>query len=900
MIFGQKPQIEIPAYNAALGKSLLADLQLPGESLRVLEAIASASPYLARLMKSEHAFLTEALKMSPVDALKAAFQLEGDIHPALRIAKARVALITALADLSGLKDLDWVTSALTEFADFAVEKALKASVASIVDRLPKNVRQESETAGIFALAMGKMGARELNYSSDIDLVFFFDDQIYSGSDIPEIRPILVKAVQRTVKILSERDANGYVFRTDLRLRPNPAVTPVCSSVSSAQDYYIQHGRTWERAAFIKARACAGDVKRGEKFLKGLQGFKWRKNLDFAARSEIRDQLSMTRSHKGLSSKIEPIGHNLKLGRGGIREIEFFVQAQQLIYAGRRDSLRLPRTVEGLKALADAGYLDHDAAFQLESNYVRLRNLEHRIQMLHDAQTHSVPTGDDFERLSTLCNSPDLAQEISDLLLQTEQLTKNIEIGDSDLSVPTKGEIEKLDRLKELRVFQNPRAQENLDRLLPFIWDLIKDDEDPEEVLQYLTTFFGTLSSGVQPLELLIQNPAILQDITKLASLSKPFATRLAQNFDALYGRIDPRNSPPKIDPTDIEEALIGLRHWKNEGQLRIICDQVLGQIDFQQAEAQYTALAETVLKNAVQIALHETNVKHGQIKGSEVAVLAMGKLASAEMTASSDLDMIILFDGPAEAESDGAKPIDLRGYYTYFTRRLITSISVEMAGGRLYEVDMRLRPSGRAGTVATSLSGFKTYQMENAWVWEHLALTRARVVVGSDDFSKRINEVRNAILNAKSGNSKLIPELNEMRDRIHALPVSANDDLPVKKPLGGMLDIELLAQAVALKSLVPAQKPVDQMTEAVKNGYVSEADISVLLNTHRFLGSIEHAKRLIGEQEFKLEMLSNAAKSFILQSTGLDSLANIEKETKSRIAASKDTIDRIINQMDQS
>ncbi|MEM7240804.1 MAG: bifunctional glutamine synthetase adenylyltransferase/deadenyltransferase [Pseudomonadota bacterium] len=903
MLFGEKISATIRSFDADIGQSAVKGLKLPGQTLDFLTNVASASPYLAGLIQQEQRFLKRVVVGSPEDALAKAQKLDRHLDVSLRRAKARTALVLALADLAGLRDLAWVTQNLTDFADRAVDASLRHCLQAARKKLPKDALKADPYVGVFVLAMGKMGAGELNYSSDIDLIFFFDDSTFDATDAMYIRPVLSKVVRATAQLLNERTEDGYVFRTDLRLRPNPAVTPVCVGVSSAENYYLRDGRTWERAAFIKARVCAGNRNAGAAFLEKMQDFIWRQRLDFAALSEIEEQLNLTRAHKGLVGEISAQGHNLKLGRGGIREIEFFVQSKQLIYGGRRESLRVRGTIEGLQALAKAGLIAANDARKLAKTYTELRRLEHRTQMLRDAQTHSVPMDQDFKRLVKLSGAASdrgFKSALVRLFQQTETITQAERSEVTARHAPDQTALKAFDHICALPVLQSDRAQDSLSRLLPRLWVLLQDQSDEAEALAHVTAFFAALPRGVQPLAMFDQNPALLQDMVHLACLSKPLAVDLARNFEQLYGQIDPHQKPAEIEKTDIEGALISLRKWKNERQFLITHDQLLGSGDFPKAERAYTELAEDVLGAAVDLALAETRTKYGNIAGKGVAVLAMGKLASGEITARSDLDLIILYDGDPSAESDGVRGIELRGYYTYFTRRLITALSVEMAGGKLYEVDMRLRPSGRAGTVATSLSAFDDYQRNKAWVWEHLALTRARAIGGPDDLCQEIEQVRYDVLRQKATNPALVKELKEMRKRIGDLPKQPAKRLSVKKPLGGALDIELVAQALALRHGLVVNQPRAQLKAAAKMGAIKIEQAEQLCEAHIFFGTLEHLKRLLGREDFDADDLSQAGLALLLKRTGSDSLSDLKKVLQSRLSASRACIKSIISQMDRN
>ena len=517
---------------------------LPDQTQRLFTGIAGSSPYLGRLLEKHSNWVLEHWQDTPEDAVAAAMILEGDISPALRIAKGRVALVLALCDLSHIRDMDWVTDWLTRFADFAVEKALDSELRLMVDRgkLDRASLNDGAAAGVFVLAMGKMGAHELNYSSDIDLIFLFDDTQYPVDQVAAYRAIFVKVTQQVFALLSKATIDGYVFRTDLRLRPNPSVTVVCPAMRAAEAYYIREGRTWERAAFIKARVCAGDKVAGQGFLNRMQDFIWRRHLDYAAIGEIEGLLIQSREHKGLTGPVTLEGHNMKLGRGGIREIEFFAQAHQMIFGGRHPELRNITTQGALHGLADGGRIAPEKAALLVTALKHHRKIEHRIQMVRDAQTHSIPTNaEDLGRLRALSGYETLDAFADDVVTQlqitrdeTDTFAPNVDHG----AVPTTDQLTRFDQWRELPAFRNERAVEVFEAQLPHIWNLAQTAANPEQALDYFERFLSGLNSGVQLFSLFERMPEVLDQVFHVTSLSKQLGESLARQVSVLDGLAD--------------------------------------------------------------------------------------------------------------------------------------------------------------------------------------------------------------------------------------------------------------------------------------------------------------------------------------------------------------------------
>ena len=398
-------------HNAMRGIEVAAHFPDVGPQLRsLIEGAAGCSPYLSAIMTRQAEWLTGAFDDPQVAVEQLFAELSAapldQLNTLLRQAKSRMAALTALADLGGIWPLEQVTGTLTDFADLAVDVSIKALIGAEIKRgkLPGMGPDDVATAGgMVVLAMGKMGAGELNYSSDIDLICLFDESRFGEDDYFDARASFIRVSRRMSAMLSDITGEGYVFRTDLRLRPDPSTTPVCLSMEVAERYYESLGRTWERAAHIKARPCAGDIAAGEAYLKRLIPFIWRKHLDFAAIQDAHDMRLRIREHKGLGGPITLEGHNMKLGRGGIREIEFFTQTRQIIAGGRDPDLRSRETVPALRALAAKGWVPENVVNLLVERYRSHREIEHRLQMVNDAQTHELPK--QAEELTGWPNSP---------------------------------------------------------------------------------------------------------------------------------------------------------------------------------------------------------------------------------------------------------------------------------------------------------------------------------------------------------------------------------------------------------------------------------------------------------------------------------------------------------------
>ena len=901
------------AFDSDLGAEARAAVPgLSGELALLVAGAGGSSPYLNELIRAEAAWLPEACD-DPEAALRAlmdeAAALAPDrLGPGLRIAKRRLALLVALADLAGAWPLEQVTGALTDYADLAVDLALKAEIAALIRRrkLPGMGEADvADAAGLAVLAMGKMGARELNYSSDIDLIFLFDETRYDPEDWHEARAALVRATRRACATLSDKTAEGYVFRTDLRLRPDPAVTPVCISMAAAETYYESLGRTWERAAYIKARACAGDVAAGARFLEILRPFVWRRHLDFAAIQDAHDMRLRIRESKGTGGPITIAGHDLKLGRGGIREIEFFTQTRQLIAGGRDPDLRVRGTVEGLEVLARKDWVPQGVAEALADHYRALREAEHRIQMVHDAQTHKMPRSrDGMERIACLMGTDvdGMTADLTRRLTEVHELTEGFFAPDAApreaAPLPEGLDDSILARWPSYPALRSPRAAQLFEsRIKPELLSRLARTAKPAEALVALDGFLAGLPAGVQLFSLFEANPHLIDLLVDIVGTSPSLAAYLSRNaavFDAVIGG-DFFSDWPGRDAliadlaaalkgeSDYERQLDAARRWAREWRFRIGVHHLRGLIDGRAAAAQYTDLAEAVISALLPVVTARFARRHGPPPGRGLAVLGMGSLGAGQLTATSDLDVIVIYDPQGQEASDGPKPLAARQYYARLTQALITALTAPTAEGRLYEVDMRLRPSGTQGPVATSLASFTDYQRNAAWVWEHLALTRARVVAGDPGLGDDIESFRRALLAGAHDHDRVLREVAKMRARIAAAksPAGLWD---AKTGPGRVQDIELLAQAGALLSGSPRRSVASGLDGAVTSAILGAADAAWLRQSYDLFWNMHVATRLISGKVIDAAQIGEGGAAFLCRATGFADLPALRAALEQRYA----------------
>ena len=821
----------------------------------VLESIFGNSPFLARLAIREHAILPRLLsdgadgilaeaKILALSAANAPTQAEAMTR--LRIAKRRAALAIAAADIAGLWPLEDVTSALTQFADASVKGALRFVLREAAEKaeMPERDGAALEAAtGLVILAMGKYGAFELNYSSDIDLVVFYDPRRFPFKKRDDPRGAAVDLVRGIVKLLTEITADGYVFRVDLRLRPDAGATQVAISTDAAESYYEGMGQNWERAAFIKARACAGDPDTGARFMKSIEPFIWRRNLDFAAIEDIHSIKRQIHAHEGHGT-IAVAGHNIKLGRGGIREIEFFAQTQQLILGGRVPSLRPSRTVDALDALCARGLVSEATTAGMKNAYRYLRTLEHRLQMIEDEQTHTVPkSADGIAHIACFMGYDDPARFAAGLTAQLEtvqghyarlfereqELTAsegNLVFTGVEEDPATVGTLQAMGfrdaahvsgairgwHHGRVRATRSARARELLTKLVPVLLPALSRTADPDAAFAQFDRFLTNLPAGVQLFSLLLARPELLALIAGIMGSAPRLAEHLSRapaTLDALIdadflhrlparAALDAQLSDLLARAADYEGRLDAARRFAKEQIFRVGVQIIEGTASAQAAGPALAAIAESVIAGLLPVVEAELAETAGRIPGAAFAVVAMGKLGGREMTAGSDLDLIFVYDVPDGVEqSDGERSQPVIVYYARLAQRLIAALTVHTAAGGLYEVDMRLRPTGNKGPAAVALASFARYHAEESWTWERMALTRARIVAGPTALASDVEAVIAKTLTASAERAKIVGDARDMRDKL-ASQFPGKNRWDLKFAPGGLVDIEFIAQTLQL------------------------------------------------------------------------------------------------------
>ena len=787
----------------------------------------------------------------------------------LRRRRHALALATALADLSGEQPLEWVTATLSEFADAAMDEALRSAM---LERLP-----DKEPRGLAILALGKLGSRELNYSSDVDLILLFDPATLPRRLRDEPGEAAVRYGRRFIELMQQRDANGYVARVDLRLRPSPEVTPIALPADAAISYYESSALPWERAAFIRARAAAGDLELGRSFLTEIRPFIWRRALDFGAIQEIRDISLRIRDHYAQGQAFGA-GFDLKRGRGGIREAEFFTQVQQLVHGGREPQLRAPATLDALAALAEAGRLEAEVAGAIAAAYRALRTAEHRVQMIDDRQEHRLPADPAaLEAVARLNGSQTVevflaglaphveavGQQFDGLVSEREErLSNDPDILRAELAAIGFGEPDEASRrISEwrsgrARSLRSPPALAAFESMLPTLMRAVAAGPDPIRALNRFGDIIEKLSSGVNLYRLLGARPRLAELLALILAHAEPLAEQLGRRPTLLDGLIDESSFAPPPDASALAErfldvtkgepfdlALDRLRRMVGERRFALGVQLLAAHRDPIVIAEGYSDLAEATIAALAELVGREFAATYGSVPGGELVVLGLGRLGGRALTHASDLDLIYLFDAPQGAQSNGSKSLPATDYYNRLASRIGAALGTPTAAGPLYDVDTRLRPQGAQGMLAVSLAAFEEYQRREAWTWEHMALCRARPLTGSDEARTRVRHLICSILDSANDAAKIRADAAAMRDEMarHKPPAGPLD---IKLGEGGLVDLEFAVHTLQLTTHVGQDPRLEEALAAlVEQGLIDDgADpdlrlLSRMLVVLRLVGS---------------------------------------------------------------
>ena len=932
------------------------------EAVALLDALFGNSPYLTETALQNPIFVTDLWRQGPeliLDGLAAELRAvratarDGGQPPAiataLRRLKRRVALAVAVADIAEVWPLEKITGALRDFASGCLHALTDSILLQLARDGQLDIGSAPEAAGFTVLGMGKLGAGELNYSSDIDLILLYDRDAAALAGNDQVSRHFVRGARLLVQLMSETSADGYIFRTDLRLRPDPGSTPLAMSVQAAELYYESVGQNWERAAMIKAHPVAGNAAVGEAFLTGLRPYIWRKHLDFAAIHDIHSIKRQIDAHRG-GGTVKVFGHNVKLGRGGIREIEFFAQTQQLIFGGRDQSLRLRGTCETIRALSATGHVTSVAAEELIEAYGFLRRVEHRLQMVDDRQTHSLPADEaGVAAIATFLGYVDSAA-FQDALLQRlrcveghyahlfEEAPSLAGPGGNLVFTGTDDDPGTLESLGALgfrdpsaaagivrrwhhgryRATATARARELLTELMPGLLKELGATAAPDQALLNLDLFLQNLPAGVQLFSLFKANPALLELVAAIMGSAPGLAGHLARRTILLDSVLSPDFYRPLpaveelaadlagvLGRVDHEQDILDLaRRWANDRRFQIGVQQLKHIARPAQAGLAYADVAAATISALCDRIEQRFSDTHGGFRGQRLAVLGLGKLGSREMSATSDLDLIFVYDIPPDLEaSDGPQPLSPIQYYTRLSQKIVTALTAHTNEGALYEVDMRLRPSGRAGPLANSLEGFETYHAQSAWTWEHMALTRARVIHGPPGLVDRLAGIIKTTLCRPRDPDALVRDVADMRDRIarHAPARSAWD---FKHLPGGLFDIDFVAQYLALRHAAARPDlldphPAEMLRRTAAAGLIAHDDGDRLRATRTLLSDVQSLLRLTldgDEAEFDEAKAPEGQRRLIATTEDAADLGELKARIVREAAVARAIFERIVEE----
>jgi glutamate-ammonia-ligase adenylyltransferase len=757
---------------------------------------------------------------------------------AIRIWRGRTALMVALSDLAGHEDIPKQMEWLSEAAQTVLSATIQYLFRQAAQRGKiKSFDADLSGCGWTVLALGKLGAGELNFSSDIDLIILHDTHHAPFDNLDAVQPFFVTMTRDLIRLLSSSTSDGIGWRVDLRLRPDPGATAVSIDLTAAISYYESIARTWERAAFIRARPVAGDLALGNIFLRQIQPFIWRKTLDYTVMDDMKTMLR--RPPQGNSWR----GYNLKTGKNGIRQIEFFTHVLQLVAGGRDEKLRHRNSLAALDALAATKWINSEQAAALGTAYHQLRRIEHRLQMIADNQTHSLPRGqEDLEKFAHFMGhrtAADFCDRLNNLLDQVGTNAKH------DLLNPADSTISPADGIKDILLddhdalagwlgnhgFERPRiiadtlsgwmagrisatrsdrARALLNRLMPEILMTFTAADAPDDKFAALAQFIEGLPASVQIFSLLDYNRQLTRLLCDIVLLSPQLGNHLRQYptlFDLLLYQsffkplLDANMMTAQLEQIcsgrDIEDALdqikIKAREWKFQVEIQALSQT----IDSTRLATGLSAIATATVRLILNLARADMTRRHGEIDGS-VTILALGRLGTGQMTVSSDLDLLFVYDSPETALSEGKRAINAPTYFARLAQTMVSWLSTATAEGVLYQVDLRLRPEGEAGAIATSLDRLKTYFAADAWIWEKLALAKAQPIAGDANLTKKLRRAINAIVNQPHDHSLIGPAIDNMLVRIRKVR-KGKSKWHLRARDGGLIELDLLMQGMRLQ-----------------------------------------------------------------------------------------------------
>ena len=837
---------------------------------------------------------------------KISIETDKQLSQVLRQFRCREMVRIAWRDLAGWSDLDETLRDLTQLAEVCIQFTLDYFYQKACDLKGTPITKDGTPINIVVLGMGKLGAWELNYSSDIDLIFAYaEDGVLSDRKETSYGEFFSKICRNLVKALDEMTVDGFVFRTDIRLRPFGDSGPIIMTFDGMENYYLTQAREWERYAMIKARQVAGDFESGKQLSAMIQPFVYRRYLDYGAFEELRSLKMQITQELMRKDRIE----NIKLGPGGIREIEFIGQAFQLIRGGQIPELQERSILKILKMLGEMEFLTEKDAKQLQASYCFLRRTENHIQQYQDKQTHDLP-GDplvqqilafsmdfpDWEsfkaKLDAVRKSVDSSFDQVFSLSEQKDIKKSADLvwlgDDEEISfnyLTEQGFLHANESLKVLTDFKQSKSIQRLstkgigvvDRLIPQLIDTLHVVDNQDITLKRVLDLIEQVAGRNVYLSLLAENPDALTQLLKLSSASSWICQYLAQFpmlFDelmdtrSLYEPLDKEelsiqldNFLANISPDDVEQVMIKLRQFKQINILRVAAADIMNVIPVTVVSDYLTYIAEVILEYVINMSWQMHVQKYGlppnvSDKEKGFAILGFGKLGGQELGYGSDLDMVFLYDcKDGNALTVGKKAISCAQFYGRIGQKVRHILDTKMLSGQLYEVDMRLRPSGDSGLLVTHIKSYEDYLKNNAWTWEHQALVRGRFVAGDTELKKQFEAIRERILSIKRDKELLKTEVREMRDKMReALTSKENDVFDLKQSNGGIVDIEfivqfhILAYASENKELTSFTDNIRLLESLNKQGLVSDEQVAILKNAYCEYRDYGHHQVLQGER----------------------------------------------------
>ncbi len=915
-----------------------------------MDGVFGNGPALGRWLAREPAQLRAVAELGPNAAFANALEeISGIAHrpdgrralqQRLRVAKRRAMLTVALADIAGAWQQEEVATSLTRLADAAVacalgqllEEAAARGSLVLVDR-----DQPALACGLAVFGAGALGAGELTYSSQLNLFVLFDPERVQHRGRGEPTETFHRLVRDLTTLLGERTDDGCVYRTDLKFRPNMGATPLALSIAAAEQYYESHGQNWERAAMIKARPVAGDPAVGADMMERLRPFVWRKYLDFAAIQDIQSikrQIAVEPDGR----PIDVAGHDIERGRGGIRQIELYAQTQQLIWGGRDSSLRARATCDALRSLAAASRSSGEAVDELIESYRFLRRLEHRLEMIDDEANLVISNDrDDRTAVARLMGFQDEAGLADAFLAHAHAVEEHYAalfedepaLGGEGGNLVFTGTADDPDTLASLRrmgfgdaaavsatvrhwhhgrimATRSTRARELLTELMPALLRALAGTADPDSAFRKLDEFLRGLPSGVQPFLLLHDNPGLLDRLAEILGSAPRIAEHLSRSPDLLEGLVSgelherlPDRDELRDDlertlapAADGQAVLDGVRRWQHQREFQVGMQILRGDVAADRLSGALSDIADTAIATLLPQVQQEFSRRHGAVPGASFAVLGLGKLGSREMTFDSDLDVVFVYGAPdgVDAQSDGAQGLAASHYFSRFSQRLTHALSARTAEGRLYEIDTRLRPSGSSGPIATEASAFRRYHEQDAWTWEHMALTRARPVAGDRELCATVMEGIRAVLCSPRDPDTLLADVASMRERVDKERKTENR-WRLKHVRGGVLDLEFIAQYHLLRHAARHPSILVQSTPSAfrrlgEAGILDSDDAAELADSVAFLQRLQGLLRLTVGHNRDVDRFTPGVRETLARAMAMKDFSALEK----RIVASQDRV----------